>query len=286
MRDILDDVGRQYGVTRVYSLGEISLVACVKLILDRVASNGNRPIRVLYLSDFDPAGRSIPVAAARKVEWLIRKHNLDIDLQLVPILLDHDQCVHYQLPRTPLKADAHQFGEGATELDALEALHPGELRSIVTEALDRYYDHDLHDRWVRECADVEAAIFDMTAEVRAEYAEIAFAASDLRNRIELLFAKMAAEITSRAEATETLQPLDEFKSEREIVEHPDPLYDSLRPYEEQIAKYKLFQGRDGAWNDRQRAKRAAHARKKRAEKKASDRDSGMLESRAEEGVAP
>jgi hypothetical protein len=31
MRDIVDDVGRQYGVTRVYSLGEISLVACVKL---------------------------------------------------------------------------------------------------------------------------------------------------------------------------------------------------------------------------------------------------------------
>jgi hypothetical protein len=159
MRDILEDVGNAYGVTRVYSLGEISLTACVKLILDRIARNGNRPVRLLYLSDFDPAGRSIPVAAARKVEWILRKSNPDIDLQLIPILLDHDQCVHYRLPRTPLKADEGRadewtlrFGEGGTELDALEALHPGELRRIVTEALDRYHDHDLQGRgttWLR-----------------------------------------------------------------------------------------------------------------------------------------
>lgn len=97
---------------------------------------------------------------------------------------------------------------------------------------------------------------------------------------------MAAEMTSRAEADDSLQPLDEFRSQRNIVEIPDPLYDSLRSYEEQIARYKLFQGRDGAWDQRQRAKRAAHARKKRAEKKGADRDSSMPESRAEEGAAP
>jgi hypothetical protein len=64
MRDILESVGAQYGVTRVYSLGEISLTACVKLILDRVARNGDRPVRLLYLSDFR-SGRQIDPGRSR-----------------------------------------------------------------------------------------------------------------------------------------------------------------------------------------------------------------------------
>ena len=93
-----------------------------------------------------------------------------------------------------------------------------------------------------------------------------------------------------------LNPLFEFESEREIVEHPDPLFDSTRDYLEQIAKYKIFQGRDEAYGARQRAKRALHAKKKRAEKKDATakaaaesppaRNLGMLESRSEEGAGP
>jgi hypothetical protein len=303
MLDILEDVGRQYGVTRVYSLGELSLTACVKLILDRVVRNGDRPVRLLYLSDFDPAGRSIPVAAARKVEWLIRAHDLDIDLQLIPILLDHDQCVHYQLPRTPLKADegradewAIQFGEGGTELDALEALHPGELRRIVTEALDRYHDHDLQGRWDALKSEREAELGAIAAGVAAEYADalrphraecrrLAWEPNRLRDEVQMVYAKMLGEITERA-GDVALTPLFEFRSEREIAEHPDPLFDTARDYMEQIARYKIFQGKDEAFDARRRAKRALHAKKKRAEKKAGDRDASMPKSRAEEGAAP
>ena len=310
MRDILDDVGRQYGVTRVYSLGEISLVACVKLILDRVDRNGDRPTRILYLSDFDPAGRSIPVAAARKVEWLIRAHDLDIDLQLIPILLDHDQCVNYELPRTPLKADEGRadewtlrFGEGGTELDALEALHPGELRRIVTEALDRYHDHDLQGSWDELLNERRSAIELIADEIAGEYASalephraecrrLAWEANHLREEVRMVYAKMLADINERTD-DDILAPLFEFRSEREIVEHQDPLFDSARDYLEQINRYKLFQGRDEAWAVRQRAKRALHAKKKRAEKKgnaacaaesAVARDSSMPGSRGDEAA--
>ena len=79
----------------------------------------------------------MPVAVARKIEFEIRSNDLDIDIQVRPIILTHKQCKKYRLPRTPIKETerraAHfeaRFGEGATELDALEALHPGELHGI------------------------------------------------------------------------------------------------------------------------------------------------------------
>src|SRR5262245_44093283 len=96
------------------------------------------PVRILYLSDFDPGGRSMPKATARKVEFAIAKHDLDVDLQLIPVALSPEQCRQYRLPRTPLKDTERRknrfeqiFGVGATELDALEALHPGELARLL-----------------------------------------------------------------------------------------------------------------------------------------------------------
>jgi hypothetical protein len=91
----------------------------------------------------------------------------------------------------------------------------GELERIVTEALDRYHDHDLSDRWAGECADIENTIFDATAEVRAEYAEalrpyreqcerLAFEVNDLRDRLLMVFGKMTADMTERCGSDTTL----------------------------------------------------------------------------------
>jgi hypothetical protein len=55
--------------------------------------------------------------------------------------------VRYRLPGIPTKEGdsraksfIERFGDRATELDALEALHPGELAKIVREALEPYSD--------------------------------------------------------------------------------------------------------------------------------------------------
>jgi hypothetical protein len=182
-----------------------------------------------------------------------------------------------------------------TELDALEALHPGELHRIVTEALDRYYDHDLQGRWNALLIERRRAISAIAADVRGEYAaalwpyqaerdRLAWEANDLRQKARLVFAKMIADISDRT-GDDILDPLLEFASEREIVEHPDPLFDSTRDYEEQIARYKLFQGKDEAFDARRRAKRATKERERRAGEKAK-RASSMPEARAEKGAAP
>ncbi len=286
MADIIDPIADEYNLTRSYALGETSLTQCVRLIFDRVARNGDRPVRILYISDFDPTGKSIPAAAARKMEWLIRKNDLDIDFQLIPLMLSHEQCIEYRLPRTPIKESERRlnkwtirYGEGATELDALEAVRPGEFRRILVETIDRYYDHGLQQRWddlareqqtqIDEVADEYADEYaDVLDRYRAERDRLAWEAADLRQRVEMVLGKMAGEIEALI-PDDILDPLNEFESERMADEIADPLYDSTRSYEDQLASYLHFQGRDVAYTERRRKKMAVHARAKRAKLKAA-----------------
>jgi hypothetical protein len=92
----------------------------------------------------------MPKAVARKVEFTIAKFNLDVDIQLIPLVLTPEQCREYKLPRTPIKETERRknkfeqtFGVGATELDALEALHPGEMARLLEEEINNYRDPDL-----------------------------------------------------------------------------------------------------------------------------------------------
>jgi hypothetical protein len=38
--------------------------------------------RILYISDFDPAGAHMPVSVARKIEYLLRRDGHDLDIRL------------------------------------------------------------------------------------------------------------------------------------------------------------------------------------------------------------
>ena len=116
----------------------------------RRASELKKPVRIFYISDFDPSGEQMPVSVARKVEWFAReKYKFPFDVKLKPIVLKYDQVMRYRLPGIPTKegdSRAKSFiernGDRATELDALEALYPGELARIIREALEPYYDRE------------------------------------------------------------------------------------------------------------------------------------------------
>src|SRR4029077_14507606 len=75
----------------------------------------------------------------------LRSGDRALDIRLAPLVLTAEQVERYRLPRIPIKDSERgkkhfevRFGEGAVELDALEALHPGELARIV-EARIRFY---------------------------------------------------------------------------------------------------------------------------------------------------
>lgn len=150
MNDILMPIGQRYGVNIITGLGEMSITQVYDLV-NRITEIG-KPTRILYISDFDPGGEQMPLSVARKLEYYIRSMGINRDVKLKKIMLLKEQCVEYQLPRIWIKpTEARKagweeiYGEGATELDALEALHPGAMRAILEDWLDRYIDLDMID---------------------------------------------------------------------------------------------------------------------------------------------
>jgi hypothetical protein len=100
----------------------------------------------------------MPISVARKIEYFQRNENHDdLDIRLQPICLTSEQVQQYKLPRVPVKdTDLRKasfeanHGEGQVELDALEALHPGQLSQIVTATILQWYDPDLYGRAVEQ----------------------------------------------------------------------------------------------------------------------------------------
>ena len=133
VNDVLESLAIEYGCNVITGAGELSQTACVNVV--QRAEESGRPVRILYISDFDPAGQSMPVAVARKIEHRLYLKNLDLDIQVRPIALTADQSSNIVCrARRSKKPNGEPLplkiatAKGATELDALEALRPGELQ--------------------------------------------------------------------------------------------------------------------------------------------------------------
>ncbi|MBF0507828.1 MAG: hypothetical protein HQK57_02755 [Deltaproteobacteria bacterium] len=257
MNDILKPLCEINQINLVTGVGEISITH-VKWLMDRITSDG-RPWRIFYISDFDPAGRSMPTAVSRKIEKFVRDSGKPLDIRLMPIVLTPEQCQEYRLPRTPIKETElragrfeERFGEGATELDALEALYPGELRKIILAAVNRYRDPSLNDSVRAQVRDVRERLNEIEERVIGQYQE---EISQLKNEYsqikdefsermdgfsERFFNVWQAIHSDLSDIDIELGPLPE---DREADEPGDVLYDSNRDYFKQLAAYKRFQGK-------------------------------------------
>jgi hypothetical protein len=259
MNDILIPLCQTFGLNLVYGVGELSITH-VKWLIDRVKKY-RKPCRIFYVSDFDPAGLSMPVAISRKIEKQLMDFDEPFDVRLYPVILTHEQCIEYKLPRTPIKEKERRaknfedrFGEGATELDALEALHPGEIQRILTDAIYHYWDQDLRDA-VSDAFQTLSADADLITqeawnehweeieELRARYARIAEAANEALADISARTKEIWEEIKDDLEEHEPDIEDYPIPEGREADELPDPLFDSTRDYMEQLAVYKAFQGK-------------------------------------------
>lgn len=277
MNDVLIPICEEYGVNFVAGMGELSAIACYNF-LKRCNATG-KPGRILYISDFDPAGIGMPVAVARKIEWYQRTFPEfgDLDVRLEPIALTAEQVAEYKLPRIPVKDSDRRknrfemvWGEGQVELDALEALHPGELARIVTEAILEYHDPDRRRETVKAYQEFETYLErmndithstyqDRRGELEAEYDALYGEWQAIRARFSQLVEPFNAEIeklTSRADDLRErsqalhadvldhldvhLDELDKFEPpEADLPEEPDgQLYDSRRNYFDQLDAYK------------------------------------------------
>jgi hypothetical protein len=139
-----------------------------------------KPTRIFYISDHDPAGELMPKATARQVEFWLRKYAPDIPFKLTPLALTKEQVVRFKLPRIPIKESdlrkkyfQDRHGSGACELDALEALHPGELARMVRNAVESYIDASLEERLADAHIEAQDDVEDAWAElIEAEAGEL------------------------------------------------------------------------------------------------------------------
>jgi hypothetical protein len=252
VNDTLMPLGERYGINVVTGVGELSLTRCVELVAR--AEESQRPVRILYISDFDPAGASMPVAVARKIEFAIAGRD-DLDIQVRPIVLTHEQCIRYRLPRTPIKETEkraarfeERFGEGATELDALEALHPGELERILLREIGRYHDPDLDDRISDVAGEVEAELDTINSRIRKRHAKELAALEAERKKLAATiraFEKKAKPVLRKIEKDLDAEAPDidayDWPQPDDGDEDDDPLFDSTRDFIEQTDRYKEHQ---------------------------------------------
>ena len=258
MNDILVPLCREYGMVLQIGVGELSITATAALAT-RIKHSG-KPARIFYISDFDPAGLSMPVAVSRKLEYFVRNYEMGGDIRLFPLVLTPEQIDAYELPRSPIKeserrkaAFERQHGKDATELDALEALHPGEFERILRGAIETYYDMTLAQRVRQRREEIQRDLGILRQEVIDEHgddiqavqAELAAIQVDVAPRMEAysyhlqnLWQAMSGELRARAPHLDTDVP------RRAVLEElGEGLYNSEWDYLEQIRIYKLFQGK-------------------------------------------
>jgi hypothetical protein len=259
MNDVLGPLCQRYGMNLQTGLGELSITATLALV-HRLQEAG-KPARIFYVSDFDPAGQSMPVSVSRKVEYFVRTLNLSVDVRVFPVILTAEQVQAYQLPRTPIKETERRrggfedrYGEGAVELDALEALYPGELQQVLGRCIESYFDPTLEQRTKDMQARLESDLSQVWQQVIARFAVDIEVLRAVHAQVQQEFGERMATYgeqmqalwhAMRSELDVSMPQLDAYPLPMPMFsgELAEGLYDSARDYLERIEAYKQFQGK-------------------------------------------
>jgi hypothetical protein len=216
----------------------------------RAAADG-RPAVVLYFSDFDPAGHTMPVSVARKLQALRTLYFPTLNIRVYPVAMTKEQVEQFGLPSTPLKEGEKRgddwrevMGREQTEIDAMIALHPEELRRIALEAVAPFYDDTLADR----VADAENAWRDQVEEAVAADPGYATAKRELEEMRSMLSSAVWAFRKAQEHAVTALRaievpPID--VPEVELVEEPgEPLFSTDMDFVEASLRLKAHKKLD------------------------------------------
>jgi hypothetical protein len=259
MNDILEPWCRSHSATFVTAQGQMTLTGAWEAADHRIRER-EKPAILLYISDFDKSGQSMPLAIARKIERFLRVEYKNHEPPVPPVIvlqvaLTYEQVQHYHLPDIPVNDTAwtDRYGIGKVELDALEVYVPGELERLLDEAAAPYWDAELSDRITKAEGALQAEL-DKVAEkiveqhrepldaLEARWTEAIDAA---RKILEPVWAGIQAEQEAIAEElTDEMPDLADYP----LPEPPeaDPalaetaLFDSRRTYWQQKKAYDAY----------------------------------------------
>ncbi len=140
-----------------------------------------------------------------------------------------------------------RHGEGAVELDALEALYPGELQAVLSRYIECYYDSSLSE-WV---AQVQARLHEdlsfVWQQVLTPYTDEVQEFQSVYEQLQEELAERLAGYSQRMHHLWHAMRADLRYYPLPLPEYPDEigegLYNSVRDYLEQVEAYKAFQGK-------------------------------------------
>jgi hypothetical protein len=227
---------------------------------------------ILYLTDFDPAGEKMPKAMASKVKFLKERGDLEHRVQIKRLGLTAEQVERLGLPRKPVKTDSQSYlkmiedwqnkhGDGGVELQALEKDIDNYCR-IIRDAVLSYSDdtlsdqvddvkQDFYDEVKQRVIDslTDSELDDKRSDVEDWMDDFNEALSDASDQLEEL-SEIAHDdvidewdaIIDDAVADVDLPDLDIPEGDADPA--ANPLYDTDRPYIENIAEVTGSDPRD------------------------------------------
>lgn len=215
---------------------------------------------VFYLTDFDPAGDTMPAAMASKVSWLDLADQLTHEVTLSRLAVTDEQVDKYDLPREPVDVDAEadayatlagewedEHNGGAVELSALEAdldhycrIVSDGIATVTDDTLDKrnrqrkeQLRHELADKLRDEFADADLdelypQLRELTQQFNDELDEVAETLDrlgELQNKD--ILDEWRTRVNDACDAVE-LPTLNAPAGN--ATTPPNPLYDSRRTY--------------------------------------------------------
>jgi hypothetical protein len=265
--DVLGPICEELGINFQRNTG-VSSDTRANDLRNRILASG-KSARIFYLADFDPRGDIMPQSVGRDIEFRLWQDTTlpeGTDVKLCHLGLTLAQVQLWQLPGLPVnmndtaaKGFTEAYGARSTELDALEALQPGELARMVREAASPYRDLDLAARLAearQEAAHVVGQAWakatqkqrDEVARLNDELRQITARYRDRLVRLDAELQRDLEPLRERAEAAyrDTLAISESFEvalPDRPApkIELPDEsswLYDSGRDYQQQLAAYR------------------------------------------------
>lgn len=266
MNSVIEPLCRRFGVNLVFGEGFISITQVLKF-LQRVKKAGKGG-RILYISDFDPAGDFMPKSIARQLEYWSREFGIK-DVKLDHIALTYEQVLKYRLPTVPIKETdkrranfSQRFSvDGAVELDALEALYEGELSRLVEKELQDLFDTDYPEKLRQAIKTFNETrkkhyerILEKYREEMNEAMEHIEKVKEKYRQIEDLFEEYLQEISPAIEKMKKIQKniQQDMKNMDHGFQPPEPtkkdrsywLFDSSRGYFTQLRHYKKNEQKD------------------------------------------
>jgi hypothetical protein len=154
--DWLEPLCKQLHVNLITGVGFMSITQTINLLqrvqkLQELTEKGKR-VRIMYIVDHDPAGTHMDTGVARVCEFYKHQFAADTEIKLTTLALTRAQCLEMKLPTIPVNANdlrkrkfEERYGEGQTELDAVEAIYPGRLEGMLRDAIEEYRDDEIEE---------------------------------------------------------------------------------------------------------------------------------------------